>query len=65
MIHLALVVRHIARTVILGCEPLLMASFSAGSPKASQPIGCSTVAAHAHKACQRVAGDVVPAVPYR
>ena len=31
-----------------GCTPLSMAAFSAGSPKASQPIGCSTLKPRIH-----------------
>ena len=31
-----------------GCTPLSIAAFSAGSPKASQPIGCSTLKPRIH-----------------
>jgi hypothetical protein len=32
-----------ARVVTAGCVPVFIAWFSAGSPKLSQPIGCSTL----------------------
>ena len=48
-----------------GWMPLLIAAFSAGSPKASQPNGCRTLKpAHAARTRHHVADDVVADVPH-